>query len=86
MRVGKACFLLRLQARAENSMSIISQMNEVTTVQEDGTAKVEVEIKVAVAGNLLPKGPKKGTRSSSRSISFLAILSDGGFIAYKRIK
>jgi hypothetical protein len=65
---------------------MFSQTNEVITVQEDGSVKIELEIKVLVMGNLLPKGPKKGTRSISRSISFLAILSDGTFIAYKRIK
>jgi len=65
---------------------MFSQTNEVNAVQEDGSAKLDLEIKVAVEGNLLPKGPKKGARSISRSISFLAILSDGTFIAYKRIR
>lgn len=47
---------------------------------------VTVQVHIQVEGRLVKRGTKKGSKINHRSISILAILSDGTFVSYYKTK
>lgn len=53
--------------------------------QEADCVKIDFEVMFKVEGSLTERNKKKNTRARSRFISFLAVLSDGTYVSFRRI-